>query len=412
MKIGVNVTGISCSENPVPTFTRLKEQCSSGYLYVPTIGGGTANVEFEVLTGMNLNDFGTGEYPYSTVLQSNTCESIAHDLKALGYAAHAIHSHTGTFYQRHQVFPCLGFDTFTPIEYMNHYTTNALGWCRDEALTGCILDALRADEARDVIFTVSVQGHGKYQSEAPETPYEITVTGLEDNETLKNEYEYYVSQLKETDDFLAQLLSALQEFPEPVVLVVYGDHLPAINLPEEWMRSGSMLATEYVIWSNDGSIERETRDLHAYQLTAYTMGRYGINNGILMRFHQQCAEDADYLTALHDLEYDMLYGDKYLYEGDMPYQRTEMRMGVKPITLTGAQRSDEAVVVRGQNFTRDSVVYAQGRPLETYYIDSDVLVAVPGLFDSVSEGEEITVAQVALDGTVLGQTKSILCALR
>ena len=167
-----------------------------------------------------------------------------------------------------------------------------------------------------------------------------------------------------------------------------------------------------MIWSNDGSLTHETRDLHAYQLTAYTMARCGISNGVLMRFHQQYAGEEDYLTALHDLEYDMLYGDKYLYEGQMPYQRVETRMGVKPIQLDSAQRSDEIVIVRGKNFTPSSVVYAQGHSLETYYIDSDVLVAVPGMFSSVSAGDEIYVAQVASDGTVLGQTETILCALR
>lgn len=83
-----NITSVTCSENPVPVFTRLKEECSTGLLHVPMIGGGTANVEFEVITGMNLGDFGTGEYPYSTILKSETCETIAYDLRNMGYTAH------------------------------------------------------------------------------------------------------------------------------------------------------------------------------------------------------------------------------------------------------------------------------------------------------------------------------------
>ena len=37
---------------------------------VPSVGAGTANTEFEVLTGMNMRFFGPGEYPYKTVVKN------------------------------------------------------------------------------------------------------------------------------------------------------------------------------------------------------------------------------------------------------------------------------------------------------------------------------------------------------
>ena len=55
---------MECSEDPIPNFRKLMEQYSSGYLWVPSVGAGTANTEFEVITGMNLDFFGPGEYPY------------------------------------------------------------------------------------------------------------------------------------------------------------------------------------------------------------------------------------------------------------------------------------------------------------------------------------------------------------
>ena len=134
--------GVSFSENPVPVFSRLKESCPHGLLTVPSIGAGTANTEFEILTGMSLNFFGAGEYPYKTVLQKNTCESICYSLAELGYTSHAIHNHQGTFYERHVVFPNLGFDTFTSLEFMEDVDFNPQGWARDEVLTGEILKAL------------------------------------------------------------------------------------------------------------------------------------------------------------------------------------------------------------------------------------------------------------------------------
>ena len=72
--------GFTYSENPVPVFIERKENYTSGYLSVPAIGAGTANTEFEVLTGMSLDYCGPGEYPYKTIRQQSTCEGSADNL--------------------------------------------------------------------------------------------------------------------------------------------------------------------------------------------------------------------------------------------------------------------------------------------------------------------------------------------
>ena len=95
---------LTYGENPVPNFERLKETCSSGLFYVPSIGAGTANTEFEVLSGMNLDHFGVGEYPYMTTVNKVTTESVATVLRELGYATHAIHNNNATFYDRNIVY--------------------------------------------------------------------------------------------------------------------------------------------------------------------------------------------------------------------------------------------------------------------------------------------------------------------
>ena len=104
--------------DPIPMFHFLERNFPSGYLSVPSVGAGTANTEFECISAMNLDFFGPGEYPYKTILQKTACESMAFDMKNLGYKAHAVHNNEATFYDRHKVFAQLGFDTFTPIEYM------------------------------------------------------------------------------------------------------------------------------------------------------------------------------------------------------------------------------------------------------------------------------------------------------
>ena len=82
----LSVDGMTFSKEPVPNFKRLKEEYPHGFLHVPAFGGGTANTEFEVLTQIDLKAFGLGEYPYTTALKENTCESIAFNLRKNGYS--------------------------------------------------------------------------------------------------------------------------------------------------------------------------------------------------------------------------------------------------------------------------------------------------------------------------------------
>ena len=63
---------LSYSEDPIPNFHKLMQNYTSGYLTVPVVGAGTANTEFEVLTGMGIRFFGLGEYPYKTVLKDTS----------------------------------------------------------------------------------------------------------------------------------------------------------------------------------------------------------------------------------------------------------------------------------------------------------------------------------------------------
>ena len=100
------------------------------FLSVPVIGAGTVNSEFEMLTGMNIDDFGIGEYPYKTILKSKACESLAYNLKDYGYKSFAIHDNTGDFYERNKVYPNLGFDVFTSVEYMWPKDYTAMDWAK------------------------------------------------------------------------------------------------------------------------------------------------------------------------------------------------------------------------------------------------------------------------------------------
>ncbi len=246
------VNYLELSEDPIPNFRKLMKEYSSGYYKVPSVGAGTANTEFESITGMSLHYFGPGEYPYKSILKETTCESAPYVLKNLGYTAHAVHNNEANFYGRRSIFPNLGFDTFTSAEYMkDENQKNPLGWTKDSVLTDEIVKCLDSTEGPDYVYTISVQGHGDYPEEQVLENPEITVSGAPTDE-LNNKWEYYVNQIHEMDNFVKELTDQLADYPEDVVLVMYGDHLPTMGLTVEDLENKYLFQTEYVMWDNFG----------------------------------------------------------------------------------------------------------------------------------------------------------------
>lgn len=405
------VKGAEYSEQPMPVYTALLQSCPGGKLTVPSVGAGTANTEFEVLTGMNLDYFGAGEYPYKTILQEQTCESMAYNLKKLGYRATAIHNNTGTFYDRNKVYPNLGFDCFDSEEYMQGLTYNQLGWAKDKILTQQISHALTASEEQDFIYAISVQPHGKYPEEQMENPH-IRVTGFAPEEQERaNGFEYYVNEVHETDAFLGMLISTLNAFDEPTVVVMFGDHLPNIDVTEEEISDGSLFETEYLIWSNQAQREIKTmkntkKDLCAYQLYSYVFGRLGMNQGVLTKFHQRNFLDRVYEEELETLMYDMLYGDREIFGGMNPYKPTVIQMGIHPIKIANADVIAGSLYVHGENFTEYSKVAVNGKEQEeTVFLNRSTLM-VPDL--AAEDMDRISVMQLTEISEYLSETDEII----
>ena len=190
------INDITLAENPIPYFTKLYNENISGYLTVPTIGAGTINTEFEILTGMSMEYFGAGEYPYKTALKSSTCESVCYNLKKLGYTTSAIHNHQGSFYGRNTTYTHLGFDRFTSIEYMNGVEYTPKDWAKDRILTSQIKEILDSTKQHDFVFAVSVQGHGVYPGDIEEDDFETVIPGNPEDPAYESKIEYYISVLK------------------------------------------------------------------------------------------------------------------------------------------------------------------------------------------------------------------------
>lgn len=363
-----DVKKVSFSRDPLPNFHRLQKEYSNGQLTVPTVGAGTVNTEFEVLTGMSQHDFGVSEYPYKTVLKSKSSESICNDLAQIGYTSHAVHNNTATFYGRNKVFSNLGFDTFTSVEYMNNITLNPNGWAKDDVMVDEILKTLEDDQKKpDFTFGITVQSHGKYNDVKPDSKDPVKVYNAPDGKEAS--YQYYVNEINEVDRMIGDLVNALDKRKKPTVLVLYGDHLPSLDLSDEDLSDGSLYETQYIIWNNYGMKEKN-QDLKAYELYPEVLEQLGIHEGVITRYHQQADRSSDtYKENLKALEYDLLYGENYIYDGEAPFQATDLQMGTKPLKLADIYQKDGEYFVRGDNFTPYCKVYFDGKELESRWVD-------------------------------------------
>ena len=397
------VNFLSFSEDPIPNFRKLSEEYSSGYYKVPAVGAGTANTEFESITGMSLHYLGAGEYPYKTILKETTCESAAYDLKKLGYSTHAIHNNEANFYGRRTVFSRLGFDTFTSEEYMPDISdTTPMGWVKDHILTDEIFKAMESTEGPDYVYTISVQGHGDYPTEPVLSDPEIKVTGAE-SEEKNNAWEYYVNQLHEMDQFVKELTDRLSELDERVVLVMYGDHLPTMDLKVEDMKNRYLFQTKYVMWSNF-DMKKKDKNIAAYQMAAEVFNRLGIHEGTVFNYHQTRKGSRNYQLDLQALQYDILYGKQYVYGGENPFEATKMQLGIYPATLERLESiGNGSYYVYGTNFTAASRLEINKELQETQYISPTQLL-VQNV--ELADGDQVSVATQSNSSTkkVLSRT--------
>lgn len=403
---------LECSDDPTPTFRKLKEEYTSGLLTVPVVGGGTANTEFEVLTSMSMSAFKGGEYPYITLLQNQTCDSIAYDLTSKGYTTHAMHDNYGSFYNRDDVYSNLGFKDFTSIEYMYNVDYNEKGWAKDDVLISNVTEAMDSTAGKDFVFAVTVQPHGKYPTTKEYDVGDIDVAlktneieDISESELEKQriKYKYYVNQIKEEDEFINRLIKKVEARAEDTIIVFYGDHQPSLEYTEEDLKDISMYQTEYVIWDNIG-LDNKDEDICAYELTAKLDSMLGIEGNTMTNYHITNKGTADYEDNMCLLEYDMLYGGGYSNEAK-DIEATDMAMGISPIEIIGVSRGVEYAYIKGEGFNEFSTVCINGKEKNTTYVNGATL-AIP--IDKLKPEDVITVTQAGKDEEILSVTKEYI----
>ena len=340
--------------------------------------------------------FGTGEYPYRSILHKTTCDSVAYWLKERNYESSVIHNNNASFYDRDAVFSNLGFDNFITIENMDVKSRNEVGWAKDSILTTYIMDTLNQTKKKDVIYTISVQGHGDYPTD-DQSGSPITVSGEGMSQSYLNQFTYYVNQTREMDDFIKDLTDKLSDYHEDVMVIAYGDHLPGMNLESKDLKTNSKYETPYFIWDNFGynkeNKKKQSGKVEAWQLASKVLKEVGIHNGFLNEYHQTMEEDKKYRKNLKLLQYDMLYGSNFVRAGKKSLEPTKINYSLSPVEITEIKEDRDDYLLLGNNFTDASRVFVNGVRAASKKESSSVL-EIPK--SAVKEGDKITVHQVSV----------------
>lgn len=329
--------GLHLSEDPLAYTKALQQAHWGGELYVQSYGGGTAQTEYEVLTGYRAAYTSLSAYLDQTLVPEGM-DSLASLLKTYGYYTTAMHPSDGKTYNRENVYARMGFDEGVFIEDMEPVYDRVGPFPSDRYMYE---EIIRQYEKRPAdqpwfSFVVTFQNHGGYDYGYDEHGI---AAARRDGTPLPNAATY-ANALKESDVQLEMLVDyfALQE--RPVVIVIFGDHAPALTQIDYPV--GESLAEQYrahttpvAIYSNYGfeMPEDTPRTLSAYRLGATVLHALGFRadayynyladasipslygaSGRIVGSEGVRADAEGFETALSQLElmhYDRVYGAQY-----------------------------------------------------------------------------------------------------
>lgn len=253
--------------SPTQQFDRLaKDALLAGRIIVPSFGGGTADTEFDVLTGcQTIRCAPNKTFAFNSVLDETN--SIATALKKQGYFTRAFHPGYNFFYKRQTVYPRLGFDAC----YFEDSIENQIlvsGYMQEkqtfDEYKRRLFEHVNGANASEPIFDymVTIQNHGPYYRGkfGKNFKFECSIPLVDE---LRGCLEGFFQGVHEMDVEIGRLADAVEDSPEPYLLIFYGDHLPSLQggkqsyLDIGFDISGDSFESEvrrhstpYVIWAN------------------------------------------------------------------------------------------------------------------------------------------------------------------
>jgi len=254
----LELEGLDLQSDPIPFTRALMDTSYSGELLSQGYGGGTANIEFEALTGLSMEPFAANiTTPYTQFLSSQDgFPSVVSRLEEAGFRTTAIHPYNTTMYKRLENYETLGFDSFLYEDTMaNTDRLDTNPYISDAAAYAEVMATLKASEEKDFVHLVTMQNHTPYQNKYTVTP-SAAETGIA-SQTIRN----YLQDLQYSDQALAELLAALQQWDEPTVVVFWGDHWPSVFGEDLYALNTiqNMHETPMFIYSNTDGVRKDLR---------------------------------------------------------------------------------------------------------------------------------------------------------
>jgi len=218
------VLPVSFDRDPMPSLRRLLAGPVGGDVRVPVFGGLTPQTEFEVLTGLSTDFFPMGTVVFQRYLRQ-PLPSIAAYLASLGYTTTAVHTNHGWFWDRARALPLLGFERFVTLQDFDRCPM-AGAFVSDLALVDKVVSECEAS-APCFVFAISMASHGPYDRALPlDAPVRVT-GGLAGASRVA--LEGYATALAHADLAVGRLVDRFASWPRPVVVAVFGDHLPLLG---------------------------------------------------------------------------------------------------------------------------------------------------------------------------------------
>ncbi len=217
---------VTFSEDIVENLKKYK----TGNIMAPVFGGGTANTEFEVLTGLSNYTTAPGVIPYNVYLRRST-PSIATVFKENDYRTTAIHPNVGEFYNRNKVYGYLGFDEFIDVKGFNEKEDIKGNYVSDDKLVDKILGILDSSEDPQFIFAVTIQNHDPYSEKYDN--FEVTAESEKLDHVDKTILSGYAQGIYDGDRSLGKLIDSLEKSHKPTIVYYFGDHLPTLGYPKD-----------------------------------------------------------------------------------------------------------------------------------------------------------------------------------
>ena len=233
-----------------------------GNFISPTFGGQTANIEFEILTGLSNYFFQKDSYPYTEFIR-HSMPSLFTVFKDNGYSTTVIHPYSSWLYNRLNVYQNFGLDKFTNLSNMSKYET-AGPFVSDKSFTQEIIDQFNSTDQSQFIFALSIQNHAPYEPNRFKDQKIKITTSLNEND--KSILQSYIEGTYISDQYYQHIKDIVQKSNKPTVVILFGDHLPFLGdnfdiykkvgfvptLENQWTSSDNFKihSTPISIWNN------------------------------------------------------------------------------------------------------------------------------------------------------------------